>query len=149
MTISELQEAYANGSMTTREAIDGYLARIEEQDPTIGAFLDVYAADARLQADEIDARRARGEALGPLAGVPVAMKNNILVEGKPTMGGSRVLEGYIAPYSATVVERLRAADAIVIGSTNMDEFGCGSSTENSGYGITKNPIDHDRVPVGS
>lgn len=135
--------------MTARQIVDGYLERIEKEDHNIGAFLEVFAADARLQADEIDARRAKGEVLGPLAGVPVAIKDNILIQGKTATSGSAILEHYTASYDATVVERLRAADAIIIGRANCDEFACGSSTESSAYGVTKNPVDTVRIPGGS
>ena len=135
--------------MTARQVIDSYLERIEARDQTIGAFLEVFAADARLQADEIDSRRARGEVLGPLAGIPVAIKDNIVMQGKTATGGSAILESYTSPYDATVIARLKAADALLIGRTNLDEFGCGSSTESGAFGVTKNPLDLMRTPGGS
>jgi len=135
--------------MTARQVVDSYLERIEAQDHNVGAFLEVFGADARLQADEIDARRARGESLGSLAGIPIAVKDNILMQGKTATGGSAILESYTAAYDATAIARLKAADAILMGRTNCDEFGCGSSTESSAYGVTKNPIDLTRIAGGS
>jgi len=149
MKISEILKKQENGEMSAREIVDGFLDRIDSGDGEIGAFVEVYAGDARLQADAIDKRRADGGALGPLAGVPVAVKSNMLVKGKHVDSASRILDGYIASYDATVVERLIAADAIVIGVTNMDEFACGSSTETGIYGVTRNPVDKSRVAGGS
>ncbi|MBI2476767.1 Asp-tRNA(Asn)/Glu-tRNA(Gln) amidotransferase subunit GatA, partial [Candidatus Uhrbacteria bacterium] len=149
MTVEEIQKHLADGSMTARNVVDGYLARIEEKDQSIGAFLEVYSADARMEADRVDAARRQGKPLGCLAGIPVAVKDNIAIKGKTVSAGSRILETYVAPYDAHVVSRLKAEDAIIIGRTNMDEFACGSSTETSAYGMTKNPADLERVPGGS
>lgn len=148
MTICDIQKHYADKTMSVREVTDAYLARIEERDQTIGAFLETFAADARLRADELDAA-GEEERAKPLYGIPFANKDIILVAGKTASGGSRILESYTAAYSATAIERLEAAGAIVLGRTNMDEFGCGSSTESSAYGVTKNPLDLERVPGGS
>ncbi len=149
MTIRELRQHFSEGTLTARKALDGSLDRINEEDGSIGAFLEVYAGEARLRADAIDADRKAGKPLGPLAGVPVALKDNILVQGKTASAGSHILESYTASYTATAVERLEAAGAIVIGRCNMDEFACGSSTETSAFGVTKNPVDSTRVPGGS
>ncbi|NQV12111.1 Asp-tRNA(Asn)/Glu-tRNA(Gln) amidotransferase subunit GatA [Candidatus Uhrbacteria bacterium] len=149
MTIKEILKHYEEGSMTTRQIVDGYLEKIHAEDADIGAFVEVFEADARLQADEIDSKRKSGADLGPLAGVPIAIKDNMLLQGKISSGGSRILENYKASYSATVVERLIEAGAIIIGRTNMDEFASGSSTETSQFGVTKNPIDKERIPGGS
>ncbi len=149
MTIAEIRKHLEDGSMTARQIVDGYLERIEAEDHNIGAFLEVFAADARLAADDIDARRAKGEALGPLAGVPVAIKDNILMQGKTSTAGSMILENYKAAYDATAITKLREADAIILGRTNCDEFGTGSTTESSAYGVTKNPVDPTRIPGGS
>ena len=149
MTISEIRKHLEEGTKTAREIVDACLDRIAQEDGAIGAFLEVFEADARIAADEIDARVKAGEPLGPLAGVPIAIKDNIFIQGKTASAASRMLEHYKAPYSATVVERLRAAGAIIIGRTNMDEFAQGSSCENSAFGVTKNPHDLDYVSGGT
>jgi aspartyl-tRNA(Asn)/glutamyl-tRNA(Gln) amidotransferase subunit A len=125
------------------------LARIESLDGKLGAFLSVLREPSLERARTIDARRGRGEALGSLAGVPVALKDNISLRGAPLTCGSKILEGFVPVYDAAVVERLHAADAILVGKTNLDEFAMGSSTENSAYQVTRNPWDLERVPGGS
>ncbi|HEX6256295.1 MAG TPA: Asp-tRNA(Asn)/Glu-tRNA(Gln) amidotransferase subunit GatA [Euzebyales bacterium] len=137
------------GEVTAEQVTEAHLARVAEHDPAVHAFLDVLADTALDHARDIDARRVRGEPVGALAGVPVALKDVLCTRGLPTTCGSRMLEGHRPPYDATVVSRLRDADAIVIGKTNMDEFAMGSSTENSAFGPTRNPWDTDRVPGGS
>mgnify|MGYP001576646411 CR=1 FL=1 len=152
MTIRELRKSYLDGTMTVREAVDGYISRIEEKDGEIGAFLEVFSADARLEADEADSmlkERKDDTDIGPLFGIPVAVKDNILVSGKIASSGSKILDGYVSPYDATVISRLKKAGAIILGRTNMDEFACGSSMENTAYQETRNPIDTSRVPGGS
>jgi len=149
MTIEEIKKHYQDNTMTTREVVDGYLERIANDDANIGAFIEVFEADARLKADEIDKKRQDNQPLGQLAGIPIAIKDNILIEGKTCQAGSLILENYKASYNATVIERLLKEDAIIIGRTNMDEFACGSSTESSAFGVTKNPADQERVPGGS
>jgi aspartyl-tRNA(Asn)/glutamyl-tRNA(Gln) amidotransferase subunit A len=136
------------GRTTAEEQTRRALARIRALDPQLHAFLHVDEAHALEQARTIDARRAAG-VLGPLAGVPVAVKDAICTRGVPSTAGSKILAGYVPPYDATVIQRLRAADAVIVGKTNMDEFAMGSSNENSAFGPAKNPWDLARTPGGS
>jgi aspartyl-tRNA(Asn)/glutamyl-tRNA(Gln) amidotransferase subunit A len=144
-----LASAIAEGEVTSREVTQAHLDRIAEVDDRVHAFLHVDADGALATADDVDARRAAGEPLGPLAGVPLALKDILAMKGVPTTCGSRILEGWRPPYDATIVERLRAAGIPILGKTNMDEFAMGSSTEHSAYGPTHNPWDLDRIPGGS
>jgi aspartyl-tRNA(Asn)/glutamyl-tRNA(Gln) amidotransferase subunit A len=144
-----LAAAVRSGTRSARESVEESLQKIATGDHEIHAFLEVLADQALERADEIDRVVASGSDPGPLAGVPVALKDNLCTTGIPTTCSSKILEGWRPPYDATVVERLRAAGAIPIGKTNMDEFAMGSSTENSCSGPTRNPHDHDRVPGGS
>jgi aspartyl-tRNA(Asn)/glutamyl-tRNA(Gln) amidotransferase subunit A len=142
------------GEFSARELTDAHLARIAATDRPLHAWLHVDAEAARAQADAADARlaAARGsgiDGLPALLGVPVALKDLVLVGGQPATAGSRILEGFVAPYDAHITERLRAAGAVLIGRTNMDEFAMGSSTEHSAWGPTANPWDLERVPGGS
>ena len=146
---SVLASAIAEGEVSSEEVTRAHLDRIAAVDERVHAFLHVDTDGAIAAAKRVDAKRAAGEKLGPLAGVPLALKDVLAMKGQPTTAGSKILEGWIPPYDAAVVERLRAADIIILGKTNMDEFAMGSSTEHSAYGPTHNPWDLDRIPGGS
>lgn len=148
-TVFEIAHAVQNGTLTAREAVFEALCKIKELNPQINAFVEVWPEEALRRAEEIDARRARGEKLGPLAGVPVGIKDNILYKGHKATCCSKMLANYVAPYNSTVVNKLLAADAVIVGRTNMDEFAMGSSNQTSVYGPARNPVDFDRVPGGS
>lgn len=148
-TVFEIAQAVQNGTLTAREAVLHSLNKIKELNPQINAFVEVWPEEALKRADEIDARRAKGEKLGPLAGVPIGIKDNILYKGHKATCCSKMLADYVAPYNSTVVNKLLAADAVIVGRTNMDEFAMGSSNQTSVYGPAHNPIDFDRVPGGS
>lgn len=149
MTIVQILKAVSSGEQTAEQITRAALAKIAELNPTINAFVEVFEQDALAQAKAVDEKRSRGEKLGPLAGVPVAIKDNILYKGHKATCCSKMLANYVASYTSTVVEKLLAADAVIIGRTNMDEFAMGSSNQTSVYGPVKNPVDTERVPGGS
>jgi len=149
LSATETAQKIASGELTAARIVDNYLARITNVDRELGAYLAVDGDQARKAAAEIDRKRTAKEPLGPLGGVPVALKDVLVTKGLATTAGSKILEGWIPPYDAAVVERLRTAGAIVLGKVNCDEFAMGSSTERSAYKKTKNPWDTSRVPGGS
>lgn len=148
-SVTVLRDAVASGDVSAVEIAQSALDRIAHRDGDIGAFLYVDSEGALSAAAQVDRARARGETLGPLAGVPIAIKDNLATRGVPTTCASKILAGYVPPYDADVIERLRKAGAVMLGKTNMDEFAMGSSNENSAFGPVKNPWDKTRAPGGS
>jgi aspartyl-tRNA(Asn)/glutamyl-tRNA(Gln) amidotransferase subunit A len=149
LTAAETAARIASGEVTAVEVAEAHLARIEAVDEKVHAFLHIDREGALAAARAVDGKRERGERLGPLAGVPLALKDVFTTRGMPTTCGSKILEGWIPPYDATLTRRLKDAGIVILGKTNMDEFAMGSSTENSAYGPTGNPWDLTRVPGGS
>ncbi|MFW2388167.1 MAG: Asp-tRNA(Asn)/Glu-tRNA(Gln) amidotransferase subunit GatA [Polyangiales bacterium] len=145
----EIRDEISSGKVSAVEVTRAYLARAEELNPRLSCFLTIDHEGALAAAAQVDRTRDAGETLGPLAGVPLALKDNLCTRGVPTTCASRILEGYIPPYDAHVVEAARASGAVIIGKTNLDEFAMGSSNENSAFAAVHNPWDLDRAPGGS
>ncbi|HZC26679.1 MAG TPA: Asp-tRNA(Asn)/Glu-tRNA(Gln) amidotransferase subunit GatA [Actinopolymorphaceae bacterium] len=146
---TQIAELIRTGDVSAVEVAQAHLDRITKVDDRIHAFLHVDVDGALEAAGRVDEKRAAGDRLGPLAGVPLAIKDVFAMKGVPTTCGSKILQGWRPPYDSTVVRRLRDAGLVILGKTNMDEFAMGSSTENSAYGPTRNPWDTDRIPGGS
>jgi aspartyl-tRNA(Asn)/glutamyl-tRNA(Gln) amidotransferase subunit A len=148
LSLTDMQRGLKDGLFSSRELVQAALDRIARLEPSLHAFLHVGAQQALLRADQMDAARRQGER-SALLGIPVAIKDVLTVEGMPCTCGSKILEGFVPPYTSTSVRRLLEAGVVILGKTNTDEFAMGSSTENSAYGVTRNPWNPERVPGGS
>jgi aspartyl-tRNA(Asn)/glutamyl-tRNA(Gln) amidotransferase subunit A len=148
-TFSELREVISSGRLKATDLATRYYERIEDVNPQLNVYLSLTKERALAQAAKVDAAAAKGGPLGPLAGIPVGVKDVLVTRGAPSTAGSKILKGYHPPYDATAVVRLEAAGAVILGKLNCDEFAMGSSNENSAYGPVRNPVDTDRVPGGS
>jgi aspartyl-tRNA(Asn)/glutamyl-tRNA(Gln) amidotransferase subunit A len=146
---TQLQDQIRTGELRAADVTDAFLTRIAAVDHKVGAFLEVFEDTARQEAEAVDAARARGARLGPLCGVPVAVKDIFTRKGHRVSCASKILDGFVSPYTSTAVARLEAAGAVILGRTNMDEFAMGSSTEHSAFRTTHNPFDPTRIPGGS
>src|SRR5258706_11022599 len=149
LAVEEIAGRVRSREVWASEVLESCLARTARVEPLVAAYLEIFTDEARERAAAIDRRLAAGEDPGPLAGVPVALKDNLSLEGHALTCASRILTGYVAPYTATAVERLLAAGAVPVGRCNMDEFAMGSSCESSAYQRTRNPWDLGTVPGGS
>src|SRR3954463_2021046 len=149
LTATEIVKKIRDKEFTAKAVATAYLDRIKLLEPKIKAFNEVFNTQAVKQAEQVDARLAKGETVGPLAGVPIAIKDNLLIKGEHCTCSSKILEGFVGTYDATVIRKLREAGAVFVGHTNLDEFAMGSSTENSAFKTTCNPWDLERIPGGS
>ena len=148
-TLAELRAEISAGATKAADLAAGYYQRIADINPHLNVYLSLSKERALAQAERIDALAAKGDPLPPLAGIPVGIKDVLVMQGAPATAGSKILEGYRPPYDATVVAKLEAAGAVLLGKLNCDEFAMGSSTENSAFGPVRNPVDTERVPGGS
>ena len=149
MTALQLSAAIKKGETTAVEATEQMLSRIDAQDQTYNCYVTVDAEGALAQAKAVQKRISAGEFTGPLAGVPVAIKDNLCTEGLRTTCSSKILHNFVPTYTAEAVKNLQKAGAVILGKTNMDEFAMGSTTETSAYGVTRNPHNTEHVPGGS
>ncbi|QQY80198.1 aspartyl/glutamyl-tRNA(Asn/Gln) amidotransferase subunit A [Keratinibaculum paraultunense] len=149
LTAMDMREKLKNKEISARDIVEAHIDRLQKMEEDLNAFITISKEEALNAADIIDEKIKKGEKLGPLAGIPIGVKDNIITKDIKTTCGSKMLENFIPPYESTVVEKIKKADGIILGKTNMDEFAMGSSTETSYFGITKNPIDTQRVPGGS
>jgi len=149
LTITQAHEKLVNREISAIELTEAFLTRINKLDKEIAAFLSVFKDSAISQAKEIDNQISQGQEISMLAGIPLAVKDNILIEGEKCTAASKILENYVAPYDATCIKKLKETGVVFLGKTNLDEFAMGSSTENSAFKITHNPQDLSRVPGGS
>lgn len=148
-TIKKFNEGLKSGEFKALDVTQQFFKYIDERDDEIGSFLNLLKDEAARQAEEVDIKIAKGEEVGMMAGVPMAIKDNMLIDGSIATAGSKILENYRCAYDATVIKKLKSAGAVILGKTNLDEFAMGSSTENSAYKKTRNPADVTRVPGGS
>ena len=149
MTISAWRQQLQNGDISSRELVDQHINRLETAEPSLSVYNEITVDRARADADRIDAARAAGESLGPLAGLPLAIKDNLCTRGVRTTCSSRMLEHFVPPYESTATERLWRAGGVLVGKTNLDEFAMGGSTETAAFGATHNPWKLGHVPGGS
>ena len=149
LTVHELMDKLEKNEITSEQIVKSYFERIREKDGAVKAYITTLEEQAMQQAKEVDAKRKAGEKLGKFAGIPIGIKDNMCITGTKTTCGSKMLENFVAPYDATVIEKLNQENMIYLGKLNMDEFAMGSSTETSNFFATHNPWDLSRVPGGS